>query len=451
MLLGKGNGTFSPQSNVSVPSGAYGALVGDINGDGHPDLVILEGGEYTVAVAFNRGNATFTQPVPFPAEVEALSFAIGPFRKPGLIDIVVTGTFSYFMSVLLNEGNGTFEDGIRIRTSAPPGPFAAADFNDDGLRDFAVLTSSGVSIYENSGKGYGPFKVAATYALTSPNFIVTADFNKDGHPDLAVSLAGGGIAILLGEGGGQFQAPVIVPSGASSMIALGDFNEDGNVDIAATSNQIFFGNGDGTFAAPQPLLAGTFFTNNPLVWITPIHADLKNNRYLDLAVLTTFAIYYDGVSMLLNNGKGAFHLVATKIASVSSPGELAVADFNGDGLPDLMLNGGGQQYPLLGNGDGTFTRQPLLECGACSSAGANIVAWDFNGDGKADFAVTTGQNIEVFLGNGNGTFAEPFMVGTDPGTGFFEYVELQRTSAGPRFAFVTSASDGIDIALQLSE
>jgi hypothetical protein len=106
---------------------------------------------------------------------------------------------------------------------------------------------------------------------------------------------------------------------------------------------------------------------------------------------------------------------------------------------------------MLGNGDGTFETQVSIVCEACSSAGNNIVAGDFNGDGKADFADTTGQNIEVFLGTGDGTFSEPFMVGADPGTGFLEYVELEKTSSGRRFGFVTSTGDGIDISLQLTK
>jgi len=448
VLLGNGDGTFSAHANVSIPEGAYGVQVGDINGDGRPDLVILQNSAYPVSVAFNLGGGTFARPISYPAASLAGGFGIGPLRKPGLTDIVVAGYFLCpFVSVLLNEGKGTFEDGIRIPMSTPPGPFAAADFNDDGLTDLAVLTSTGVSIYQNSGKGYGPFTVVGTYTLTSPSFIVTADFNKDGHPDLAVSLSGGGIAILLGQGNGQFAAPVTLSSGAVSMIALGDFNEDGNVDIVATSNQIFFGKGDGTFAAPQPLLAGTFFTNNTLAWLTPVYGNLKNNRYLDLAVLAK-SYAYDHFYTLINNGKGAFHLGAVNGDYELAPAELAVADFNGDGLPDLLLSGGVYEYVMLGNGDGTFKYgTPVVS----TLSGSNIMTGDFNGDGKADFAATTGGNIGVTLGNGDGTFQNPFFVGTDPGTGFLQYVELEKTPTGRQFGFVTSTGDGIDISLQLTK
>jgi hypothetical protein len=134
---------------------------------------------------------------------------------------------------------------------------------------------------------------------------------------------------------------------------------------------------------------------------------------------------------------------------VQVPSELAVADFNGDGLPDVIVNGYGDQTVLLGNGDGSFQLQNSLHCPDCFLAGTNITTGDFNGDGKADFAVTTSANIEVFLGNGDATFQSPFFVGTAPGPKFFEYVDLAKTFS--RFAFVASSGDGIDIAIQLTK
>ncbi len=288
------------------------------------------------------------------------------------------------MSVLLNEGHGAFEERIvHIAMPTPPGRFAAADFDDDGLTDLAVLTSSGVSIYENSGRGYGPFTLIGSYTLASPDWIVTADFKKDGYPDLAVSLSGGGIGILLGQGSGQFAAPIILPSGPLSMIALGDFNEDGNVDIVATSNQIFLGNGDGTIAAPQPLLAGSLFTNNSLVWLTPIHADLNRNE-LDLAVFTS-AGNYEHFYMLINDGKATFHLNTTKFLEALAPSELAVADFQRGRPARSHVLSNGVETPALGNGDGTFTINGNVDCVACFLAGDNIATGDFNEDGNEDF------------------------------------------------------------------
>jgi hypothetical protein len=450
VLLGNGDSTFSsPSTSLSVPAGVSGVLVGDMNGDGYPDLVIHRAnGEEQIAVAFNRGDATFGTVLSFAATNHSSSFAIGPLRKPGLIDVVVAGFNSYFLSVLLNRGHGTFKEGLHIPMPSPPGPFAAADFNGDGLTDLAVLTSNGVSIYENSGKGYGPFTMVGSYLLTDPNWIVTADFNHDGIPDLAVSLRYNGIAILLGQGGGRFASPVTLPVNALvlGMIAVGDFNNDGNVDIVATSNQIFFGNGDGTFRAPQPLLAGSFFTNNPIGWITPIHS--TGSHYLDLALLT-FGGNNGTFGTLINQGNSTFVLGPTSYQSGATQYYLSpAADFNGDGIEDLVMTAHGLQWPILGKGDGTFQVLPALLCGACGLASEYAVTGDFNGDGLADFAVTSENNIEIFLSKGGGAFAEPFMVGLAPGAGFLGYVDMQKPSS--RFAFVASSGDGIDLDVQLT-
>jgi hypothetical protein len=96
-----------------------------------------------------------------------------------------------------------------------------------------------------------------------------------------------------------------------------------------------------------------------------------------------------------------------------TPKDMAIADFSGDGFPDIatVISGGTQIGILLNNGDGTFTRAPYLPDGAPRS----IAAADFNHDGHIDLAVvggntssgqTSGQ-LEIFSGNGNGTFVRP--------------------------------------------
>jgi hypothetical protein len=422
-----------------------------MNGDGYPDLVMLQYTDDPLVVAFNNGKGAFSAPVSYPAPPSPTSFGLGSFHKSGVLDVEMSGEspFDNFISILLNEGPGVFEDGSRIAMSAPPGPFAAADFNGDGLTDFAVLTSSGVSLYENGGKGLGPFHLANTIPLTDPTWIVTADFNKDGLPDLAVSLSAGGIVILLGEGGGQFSAPVTLTSGPVTMFVLGDFNEDGHVDIAATSNQIFFGNGNGTFAAARPLLPGGFRSNDYLTWLTPIR-EVKDGP-LDLAVITR--LYNTDVIFrtLLGSGTGTFKLGPTKWTLGIPNAQLLAGDFRGIGVEDLMMTETDFQVPILNNGNGTFTLEPRLDCAACIFGALPLTSGDFNGDGKLDFAVVTGVSVQVFLGNGDLTFQDPFFVGTSPGTSYVGWVKLQTSSPDPSYAFVVSSGDGLDIEIEKSK
>jgi hypothetical protein len=113
-------------------------------------------------------------------------------------------------------------------------------------------------------------------------------------------------------------------------------------------------------------------------------------------------------------------LVASSSAvagAYTSPRYSVVADFNGDGYPDLAVtNTGGTSVSILLNNRGTFTVGASL---LVTSAPTSIATGDFNGDGKADIAVTLASlnSIAVFLGNGDGTFSSPVLYSTSPGPG----------------------------------
>jgi hypothetical protein len=92
----------------------------------------------------------------------------------------------------------------------------------------------------------------------------------------------------------------------------------------------------------------------------------------------------------------------TDVPVQTGPMSVAVADFNRDGKPDLVVPAFASEKTtvLLGNGDGTFTPAPLVDIGFSLS----VAVGDFNGDRKPDFAVTSGANVFIVLGNGDGTF-----------------------------------------------
>ena len=95
-------------------------------------------------------------------------------------------------------------------------------------------------------------------------------------------------------------------------------------------------------------------------------------------------------------------------ATAQHPEGVAVADLNGDGIPDVVAAGvyGGVTV-FLGNGDGTL--KPGVYHSGFSSYGGHVVVGDFNGDGVPDLAVAGADEVGVFLGNGDGTFQAPFI------------------------------------------
>jgi hypothetical protein len=150
LYYGNGAGGFSAPSVVTLPEvGVEGLSIGDVNGDGIPDLVSDNG-----YVVFGEGGGSFSKPVNYPVS-NAGNFGIAnavlaDLRSSGGLDIVTNGGADS-ISVLLNLGEGFLEDGIF--TEVGQGPLCAADFNGDGKPDLAVSTFQyGATILLGTGK-----------------------------------------------------------------------------------------------------------------------------------------------------------------------------------------------------------------------------------------------------------------------------------------------------------
>ncbi|MGB8260997.1 MAG: FG-GAP-like repeat-containing protein [Terracidiphilus sp.] len=156
--------------------------------------------------------------------------------------------------------------------------------------------------------------------------------------------------------------------------------------------------------------AAAYSIYDPADYATPVDvavADFNGDGILDLAVLD----YDTGLSIYLGNGDGTFAQAAPfcTIAGTkpkpcnigSEPNSLAVGDFNSDGIPDLVVASQGRVDVALGNGDGTF-QQPVKYDEKGDSNEVHVA--DMNGDGTPDLVVSYSGGVSVMLGNGDGTF-----------------------------------------------
>jgi hypothetical protein len=322
----------------------------------------------------------------------------------------------------------SFMPPVAYSVAGNPSSIATGDFNGDGHLDLAVANwAGGVSLLLGNGDGtFRPMQIIAGTGPWGPRSVATSDFNGDGQPDLAIgNQSSGGLGsdnttILFGQGHGTFARASVLDAGTGYFVLAADFNSDGHPDLAIANGnfetdtthvpswgtvQVLLGDGDGGFGPASSYTTGA----QPSSMVA---ADFHNDGRLDLAVACAFS---GGVSLLRGNGDGTF-----QGASAAHLGggytSIATGDFNSDGRPDLVVannavpNGDGGVSLWLGKGDGTFEPGPVLDAGPHPESSA---VEDFNGDGHKDLAVPNGvaaHDISVFLGNGDGSFQAPLLL-----------------------------------------
>jgi hypothetical protein len=484
IFFGNGDGTFHETKYPSASSG-FQARLADLNGDGKLDIVTQDRDSDVVIVRLNQGDGVFGPEATFPAGCpfnvcEFQSISVGDINGDGKLDVATPASY------LLGNGDGTFgapvtfyggnfpnqavivsredfrradffgddfakivvasgsaDDLTVVRASfrglvqaptfvvgARPEDIAAADFNGDGSVDFAVADygvfgAGGVHIFLNTGNGV--MKQGVDLAVQNPGAILAADFNRDGLMDLAVSSQSTGTTIFLGQGNGEFvqgstypnlygdctnHAVGIVPS---VCFATADVNGDGILDLAGANwidgqITVMLGNGDGTFRLGQ-----TFAGTGPQTGLAI--ADFNGDGKPDLA----FSVQQLGAVVYFGNGKGTFGNPLTLKSKALAAG-IAAGDVNGDGIPDIVLAGGqgSSLFSLVnsyfpGEGNGHFGAEVIVPADLAPNA---VKLADVNGDGKLDIISANYQanNVSVSVNEGNGVFGTPalYVTGISP-------------------------------------
>jgi uncharacterized protein (TIGR03437 family) len=332
------------------------------------------------------------------------------FNGDGKIDIATSNDQAHTVSVLFGKGDGTFQPPISLTGLQYPGSLVAADFYGNGLADIAVLDifANSVVIFRSSTSGVfqGPQSFPAGYG---PGYLIYGDLNNDGIPDLAVAyLNANSLMFLINDGKGGFTAspPYLTGSEPSSLALL---NTSGGSIVLVSADSITekavvqLGRGDGTLLAPQLTYVGV----NPTAVVA---GDVNGDGKADAVVLEPQA---NAAYVLLNSGNGAFASPVT--LSVPTPKAAALVALTKGGKPDLVVaSGSGNVEVLRNNGSGGFGA--ALPFAAGNSA-VGIAIADFNGDGNPDVAVANGgsftNGVAVLMGDGQGGLgtAVPYLAG----------------------------------------
>src|SRR5579859_134773 len=358
----------APGSPFTTGSGATFVATGDLNGDGRPDVVVVNSGANNISVLLATGAGTFAAPVNYAVGNSPADVAIGDVNGDGRPDLVVTNSGSNTVSVLLNLGAGTFTapTNIPVPAGSAPEGVAIADIDGNGANDIIVSNGGSSSVIVFLGTGFGSFSGGIISTTGGgPSGVAVADFNGDGKLDLATSNNDGTASILLGLGNGTF-LPV------------------SNINLSPSANS--------TCADPDAIAV----------------ADLNGDLKKDIAIACTGG----SVSILLSNGNGTF---ATPVSystingvTGSGPEAIAIADFDGVNGPDVVIaDTSNAAVILLNNGNGTFGTATASNtvCVTAGNGAFGVAAADFNGDSKPDLAVANSiaGTVSILLNSGSVT------------------------------------------------
>ena len=301
VLLGNGDGTFRPQARFAAGSSPNSVAIGDVNGDGRPDLVTANNGSDDVSVLLGNGDGTFRPQARFAAGSSPYSVAIGDVNGDGRPDLVTANNGSGDVSVLLGNGDGTFQPQARFAAGSGPSSVAIGDVNGDGRPDLVTANagSDDVSVLLNLGSTTfaSPAQITASIRI-KPR---VADLDSDGIADVIVSDNSGDILWRRGRAAGtpgmyDYDPPVLVNPGTPAR------------DFAIVPSVL------------GPLIATV---------------DAKDNR----------------VSFFVYSG-GRFTKLGISLPTGALPAQIEAADLDGNGYPDLVVRnaGSGTLSVFLGRG-----------------------------------------------------------------------------------------------------
>jgi PKD repeat protein len=302
---------------------------GDVDGDGRPDLIAAQSAQ--VAVIGHLTGSTFGAPVTYAAGASLADVAAADVDNDGDVDVVAADRDGDAVVVFRNAA-GLLGTPVPFAACDGPSALALEDMDGDGFRDVLVTChpASTLRVLRNDGTGAFPTSTGHVFAAGSrPSAVATGDLDADGDRDVVVGLANAGrVSVLLRGPAGLSPGWTVTGCAGVASVAVGDLNGDGRPDIGAscaTGAQVrmYLNNGDATFAPGEA---------PPVTKPSTLRAvDLEGDGDLDLAVVRQSD---DSVVTMRNDGAGHFTGLHAAGADENARA-LDAVDWDGDGDADL--------------------------------------------------------------------------------------------------------------------
>ncbi len=349
-------------SGITFPTGTpqYSLSIGDLDKDGKTDLVVSNDGINTVSVFRNTsttGGISFAAKVEFGTGASPKSVSIGDIDGDGKPDLVVTNSGSNTVSVFRNTSTpgiinaGSFAAKIDFTTGSTPWSVSVSDLNADGKPDLAVANRAGqsVSVFRNSStSGVISFLTKVDFPTGSfsafPYSVSIGDLDGDGKPDMAVANSGDNTVSVFQNtsttGGLSFASRVDFSAGPGPVsISIGDIDGDAKPDLAVVNNSGINTSVFRNTSTPGIINAGSFaarvdFAVGSSPQIVSI-GDIDGDGKQDLAVANYLG---NSVSVLRNTSVIGTISFSAKVdlATVGHSTSVKIGDLNGDGKSEIV-------------------------------------------------------------------------------------------------------------------
>ncbi len=396
-----------PTQELTVGINPSASVAADFNDDGRNDLAVANQGSDNVSVMLRGVNNLLSTPSTFSVNAGPVEIVAGDFDADGFDDLATLNNTN--ISILLSNGDGTFEPSVTVAAGTGPFAIAVGKLNADNRDDLVVSTliSNNVNLLPLLPDASGVFSTGTAVPAFNANGLAIGMVDNDSNNDVVTSGQ-----VFLGNGDGTLSAgqPIGGP-GFASWVGLADLDEDGELDHVSLFGQknvlaVRFGIGDGTFGAPGFRVTG----QDPEI---ASFINLADSAGID--VLVSHATD-DHVSLYYNiTGDGDLSGVRQLVGvndKDATPANVAAADFNSDGRPDIVLTDGFNENAVLFPGQEAVAGQPAFAPAvSLGNPGRGLAVGLFNGDNHYDIALAHGSGglsrLRILLGDGAGNFAAP--------------------------------------------
>jgi hypothetical protein len=351
VLLGKGDGSFQPQSQTFTIDRLVDIV--DMNGDGRIDVVAIVAGR--LSVFLGKGDGSYQELAQTNSDIEFRAITLGDLNGDGILDaaVVAPSHLGQTLFLFIGEVDGTFQEQQILLERMALTVLGLRDINGDGIIDVVAISNwSDLLVFLGSADNTFQTVIDAGYIEELDlMYSFFDDLNGDGRSDLITIMFQLGfygwednLEVRLGGDDGKLRSIGVLKSGYLGNIKLGDLNRDGDPDMVFSD------------------------------WVY----DGSENLF--------------SIKVLLGNGNDGFHPEHT-VKIGYEPSFLYLADLNGDELLDIVHNirERSQMVVLLGNGDGSFQPQHRFQ----NDDSGRVFLVDVNGDDRLDVVIGHGDNITV--------------------------------------------------------